>query len=372
MRELCPRLKKSVAREHSPTFMARRRTFFLVLWLSVLLANAATAQDTIVLLTAENTARQPRFLDTLRIQLAGLAKVVDGGRLQTRSHSERIDQALGAAEQHEALAAIWVEGPMPRNDGSAELLLYVVGRREDRALVDVLRVPTRSGNINGDNASPASSIDASVMRSLALKVRQVLLDLAYATDAMALSATTNTSQASASAQLHGLLLAGVIARTASGSWPAQMGLRVGVGVRVETRSLRLDLLARAHLTPASNVTSKKGSIDLQEYAPALEAILGMFANSRVELGVRAALGLDVLDASGQTSSGARGSSTSLVPVMVVGPQLGVSLSRAVELWLGIDTEWSLVRQRYAFNNDILADRAYLRGTLHLGLVLLSP
>lgn len=338
--------------------MRRNRTWLGVAtlcWLSL----CGQVQAQVVVLSAEGAAPRPAFVASLRIHLPPDTSVADGGTLRIGSPSERIEQALGAAELNDALAAVWVEGPVARRDGTGELVLYVVGRKENRAIVDVLRVST------GDS----TQLDHSVDRSLALKVSQVLSDLMHGTDVI--EATPPAAPTRDSASWRGGAYVGGLMRTGSGTVDAQPGLRVAVGARAPLPIGSIDVIGRIHLLPRARAQSEVGTITLSEVSPAIEAAWTV-AIDRWSIGASVGAQLRVIEVAGQTAAGTRGDQNASILSLNVGPVLRLALHSNVQLAFGTDVEVSLHRRRYTINDSVRGDTGRLRATLHAGLFLTVP
>lgn len=368
MQHALARLKKNVAPAHSDAPMREKRTWptlVALCWLSF--GSPLSAQ--VAVLSAEGTPPRPGFVPSLRIHLPANTPVIDGGTLRPGTSSERIEQALGAAELHAALAAVWVEGPVARRDGTGELVLYVVGRKEGRAIVDVLRVPT------GD----ANQLDDGVDRSLALKVSQVLSDLMHGGDVIdatpedgdTFDSGTGTSREDT---WRGTAQVGVLLRTPSGTVEMQPGLRVAAGVQCPSRMLglgALDLLLRIHLSPRVRDTNDAGEIELSELAPAVEAAWSIAVGS-VSLGASLGVQLRAITLSGQTALGAQGDDSTWILSLNAGPMARIALHRNLAITLGADLESSLQRRRYTINDTLTGDTGRLRAGFHASVMLAVP
>lgn len=139
-------------------------------WLSLLVgvlmggwASPAHAQEPRVLLLEPDGAPTGLHL-ALQIQLAGIATVERIPQQARASAAQRVEIAGEFARERAALCAVSVEPPPAGADGPA--ILYAVGEREGRALIEVVRVPGGAG----------PELD----RTLALKVREIVTELILA------------------------------------------------------------------------------------------------------------------------------------------------------------------------------------------------
>src|SRR5262245_107170 len=99
----------------------------------------------------------------LRIQLMGSATVEERVVAADATLGERIERAAALANSAGAQVVVWSEPALTHRDGSREAVLYVVGQRDGRALLQVVRVPGGEGH----------ELD----RTLALKVSEILPEL---------------------------------------------------------------------------------------------------------------------------------------------------------------------------------------------------
>lgn len=130
----------------------------IVLWCSSTLAAAPHV------LLWELEPSPPALLANLQIQLSSLV------RLEPRTAaaavggtSARIRAATALARSEGALAVVWIDPTIERQDGGREATLYVVGDRDGRALLEVVSVSGAQG----------PELD----RTLALKLREVLAEM---------------------------------------------------------------------------------------------------------------------------------------------------------------------------------------------------
>lgn len=343
----------------------------VALWLCA----ATSVHAQLAVLVVDGNPPRAGFIQSLRIQLPSEIAVIDAGLLNANtSTSERIEQALGAAELHQAEAAVWIEGPVARADGTHEWVLVLVGRRNDRAIVDVLRVRAPDAE--------AESVD----RSLALKVSHVLSDVARGTDviesALQSSLLAHSPEGAAEpganelaghepVRLRGLLSVGGSVRLASGSIPLQPGLRAGVGAQLSWDKELFQALLRVHLWPETTRRSDAGQITLRETTPAIE--LGWLHDwGPIAFGARTGALLRSVEVEGATAQGQGGRQRAFLFGLLVGPLASLRLHTNLRLDASVVLETSLLRQRYRVNDDELGDTGGLRLVSHAELVGVLP
>jgi hypothetical protein len=120
-------------------------------------ARPAYADAAVLLL--ESSPEPSGFFIALQIQLSGLATATRHRRERSRSAAEAIERGTELVHARRALAAVWIE----RASASSPAIVYVVGDRQGRALVEVVQVP---GNRGPD-----------LDRAAALKVRELVADM---------------------------------------------------------------------------------------------------------------------------------------------------------------------------------------------------
>lgn len=330
------------------------------LWLCALVAwMPARIQAQVAVLAAADAPARPGFVQSLRIHLPAGVSVIEAGTLRaSTSTSERIDEALTIAAAHHAHAAVWIEGPTTRADAQRELVLYVVGRRNDRAIVDVLRINT------SDDTS--SSID----RSLALKASHVLSDVARGED-LVQSDLASTGLAPARKGVSALVLLGAALHFGSGSVPMQPGLRVGAGVQLFTGAQTWGALLRMQPWSSHRTRGDGGLLALDETSYGLE-LTWLYGPGPLAFGGRVgALGRDI-EAQGTTVLGAYGQERVLIPGWIVGPSVAWTLHPNLRIDAGVIVEGSLRRHDYALNDSRMADTGRVRASLHAELVGVFP
>jgi hypothetical protein len=134
---------------------AARSCFGLALaWAWVCLAAEPTYAAEARVLVLESQAPSSGLVSALQIQLSGLAAPERLAVPAAVSAAESIERGSRLVRERGALAAVWVE----RTHAPGPVVLYVVGEREGRALVEVIRVP-------GDRGPELD-------RTIALKVRE--------------------------------------------------------------------------------------------------------------------------------------------------------------------------------------------------------
>lgn len=311
----------------------------------------------LVFRTAQSPAR-PGLVDALRIQLAGKASVEVGGELSGSALTDRIEQAVASVRKQKAALAVWVQGPVRLSDGSEELILYLVGENQGRAVVEVLRVPGSAG--------------PEVDRTLSLKTREVLDNiLADDSSSSLLRASRGRETVAASSGWGWLLDLGLAVGSQPGSDLGQCGLGMGAGARLHISDLSLAALGVFRFFPSIEIENEQGRVSYSELGPGL-AILGLLHASSLAVGLQLGSLLRLVDAEGETPAGETGSRQELVPALFSLFQVELELSLRFALRIGAGLEINLRRQRFTVNGREAADLGRLRPMAQAALVYQLP
>lgn len=366
-------------------------------------AGIASAEPTVAVLTASEGPERPGFVEALRIQLAGSAAVTPGGVLASGTQSERVEAAVEATRRAGATVSVWVEGPVVRADGRRELVVYVVGEARGRAVMEVVRTPAER---SADRPDPA------VDRSLALKVRALLGDLA--TTRGVLKATvvapgqalpvaeqdvaeqdvaeqdaaeppredeTQPERSKAAEEIEQRqeepppseegehrrstqVRVEIGPLAAVGSDGVRLGARVGAGARLAWPSLGMEIVARADWFAPSESTSADGRVEISQLAPGIE-VRGDTRLDALRIGGFVGTELRILAADGTTSGGTTGSASEIVPALLAGPYIALPLGPVFEARLALGASLALREQRFALNRVPIAEAGRLRATAAL-------
>jgi hypothetical protein len=346
-----------------------KRTSGGLVWLISLLAVssvAAQGPERVVLLEEPGQPSRTELIQALRIQLSGVA-ALDVRQMPAESSglSERIHAASQLAEAPDALVVVWAEPTMELEDGSREAVLYVVGRTQGRALVEVVRVQ------GGDSPD--------VDRSVALKVRDLVYEVQRNRAAApqnpelgleepaAPSATTPTPAPAPppAAAPWGLTAAGGVAiGTLSGL--GQWGLALAGGATFDRDPLRLS--GRLELRWFPELTAEGSGASearLSEVAPGL-LLRAQWRTSALRLGLRAGIALSFLDADAASARGV-GDDAPTVTSLLAGPELELPIAAGFGLSAALELQVRLRRQRYTVLGEELIDLGRVRPLLLLAL-----
>ena len=310
------------------------------------------AQDRVLLVPTPQGAPAAGLEHALRIQLSGIAEVsLHAVPVQGASVGERVRRAGALAAREGALLVAWVDPPLDRPDGTREVVIYAVGRREGRAVLEVVRVPGRAG--------------PDVDRTLALKLREVVDALLEARDAGqdALLVPAAPPPAIAAVGQVGVQVV-VIADTDLGQWGALGEL----GVQTELSGLQLRAGGGLALAPSVEVERAGQRVRFSELAPQLSASASVRAGA-LAIGLGTGVVLGVVQAEGLAAGGERGDRRFTLPSVraLLVAELDLTARVGVALALGVDARFQ--RQRLEVAGEPLADLGQLRPVGTLALVL---
>jgi hypothetical protein len=324
----------------------------------------AQEQDKVVLL--EDSAQPPRpgLSHALRIQLLDVAAVDVRQWPETSGFSERIQVANGVAAEPGALVVVWAEPTVELPDGSREAVLYVVGREQGRALMEIVRVPGGSG--------------PDVDRSLAIKVGEVVHEVRTNRERAAREMMLEPAPAPASAlpPPHaaaepaeagwGLTAAlGAVAGPLGGSEFGQWGMRAGAGAAYRSGDVRISGLAELSWFPRLRIARGSSQVRFDELGPGLLARAQLREGS-VWLGLRTGAGLSWIDADAQSAS-SDGEASELVATWLVGFDAEIEIVGGLGLAAAIELQGREPRRRFAVEGEHVVDLGRLRPLALLAL-----
>lgn len=330
-------------------------------WLTagfILIAGAARvqAEDRVVLL--DDPARpSPGLVSALRIQLTGVAELDVRQDPEMAGVSKRVQVASQLAQADDVLVVTWAEPAVELADGSREAVLYVVGHKQGRALLEVVRVPGGEGPV--------------VERSLALKLRELVDEVrqnreqAAAADVM-LEAAPPPPAGRWDAVV---AVAGAVAPLAD-SDVGQWGARMSGGAAFRDGGLRLAGLLQVAVFPQLEIAQGPSRVRLYEIAPSLLA-RAQLQHGALWFGLRLGPELSAVKAEGKSANG-QGETSEVVASLLVGAEVELQLGAGVGVAAAIDLQGRFKRQRFTVDSDRVVDLGRVRPVASLGLTWNGP
>jgi hypothetical protein len=340
---------------------------------------ALAADGEASLLVLENAAApQPRLLAALRIQLGATVRVDVRELPRTGALPAQLAEASRLARDEARTAVMWVDATSEQL-ASRLALLYVVGQRDGRALVEVVRVPAGRG--------------PDLERVLALKVGELLAEMRSA-PAHPLSPPMATSSV-----MPPMAATGTVPPLAAGStpppmaaeleWQAGLALgprlstvlgasltRFGVGALASTAwsfgDVRAGIGVGLDWYPTARRERAGAVLDVYELAPLTRAELTL-RQPLVDVSLHTGLALDSIVVEGRTARATTGRSPAFSLAWLVGAgverALGMHLALAAFAELAVQAR----RQYFAVNGEEALDLGRVRLTVGIELRLrLSP
>jgi hypothetical protein len=327
------------------------------------------AQDAdIVLVLGPESPLRTRFLSALQIELGDVYQVRASDQPVPEALPARIAFATELVESERASATVWIEAA--GNERVA--ILYVVGRRAGRALLEVVQAPDARG--------------LDLERMLSIKLAELLAQL-RSDGAHPLNPVTQAPPPRAADAAPKLTAADVnpppkAAKTNLRAWGAmslgprfQAGLgtgwsRFGLGAALAPElsfdSLRIALGLGVDLYPALDVRANGSEVSLSEVAPRVFAGLTWFS-SAVSVSLQGGATWSFMSVHGRTPRGYENGDT----VSGLGGFVALCAERAFSstLALGARAELHSAARRLSFDvNDVtVLDRGRLQFTLGLDL-----
>jgi hypothetical protein len=340
------------------------KSSFVVILGGLLWAAGAHADDRVLLL--ENVGQPSQALSTaLGVQLIGVAELQVRGMPEVAVLPARIRAARELGQREDALLVVWAEKSVDLPDGTQEAVLYAVGQREGRALLEVVRVP---GGLGPD-----------MDRTLALKVREMVDELhrnqaRTPSEAMLQPVRPPPPKPTAPSSAQGprfgaeLGLGGLAAVGGPPAGePARWGAAATGGPVMLDEPLRLS--ARAELSWLPPVTAQRAGAQVRfgELVPAL-VLHGQLRQGPLWLGARTGFGLAFVDATGSTSStGLSAHRTVRTALWLVGLELELPVAAGFGLLLGVELRARFRNQRFEVNGNEVVDLGRLRPLVGLAL-----
>jgi hypothetical protein len=321
------------------------------------LAGSVQAQPRVAVLTGPDGAERPGFVDQLRIQLGGEASVVRGGAVVGSTQSERVQAASAEMSRVDASLGVWLQGPVARSDGDREFVMLVVGRKQDRAVLEVVRLRT------GDD-------DPALDRSLALKLQSILRELpaegGVIGSGVAPAASEPPAEAPTPQRVHVLIELGALLAGPNGSTGVRPGLHGALGARLDMDAWSVDLAGGVLWLASIDERSAGARVQQSELAPFATLRAGAHVDT-VRLGGLLSVQLRIVQAEGSTALGTQGRETVLLTALAAGPELVWSLTQTLSLRAAVPLQLSLRRERFAVNGEVIAETSRFRPSATLAL-----
>jgi len=323
----------------------------------------------VLVLSPETEPPPPRFVQELGIHLADTAEVLPGPAVSGVTLPAKVDSAVRAVDAGDATLAVWVERGGKTKGGELEFVLYIVGRREGRLLVEVFRVPAKEG----------PDLD----RTLALKVGEVL-DRALRKETQTTAAngwlapeipeTPEPLPATPEPVRQRRWLAELDGRWGGGGdAPAsQSGAALAGGVRWRRDQLALEvLLAVGFDGGLEELEDLDGTVTTDEVTAAACARL-LAKVGPVWAGGGLSAGARFVDAEGTTPRGTTGSDWIAVPTVTAAADVRFPIGRSLEVRGAAGMEWSPDRVTLTVNQQPVVDLGRVRAVAEVALVFSIP
>jgi hypothetical protein len=331
---------------------------FLVWLASSLCCLTAFASPSRVLLL-EPLGPRPALRDALRIQLARSAEIVVEPIADPAGTAARLRAARALLEARGARLALWIDEESVHGD-EREAVVHFVAGGADRSLVDVVRVRAESA--------------AELERAIAVKAVEVLEaieggkpDLGRAF-VRAPRGDTRPARATSLRPTAELTLLGA---SGAGTASAQLGLQIGAGVAARSAGWAGDVIVAVRAATPLETSAPVGSLDARE-AGLVGAVRARWVSGSFEVGGAATAGVRAIVVDGTTRGGNTGRADETVPIVALGTELRLLLSRGFHLRVAGGAEVALLRQRFTLNGEPVLDLGRSRALWELGVVGILP
>jgi hypothetical protein len=314
----------------------------------------STARPSVLLLDDEAHDRAG-LLASLQIQLADLAEVRVRHDLVPGGTAERVTAAGDPARRDGATLVVWSDDPFVTAEGS-QAVLYAVGERDGRALLEVVRVPGGAG--------------PDMDRTLAIKVRELIEDIQRdaraRASALALSPPPSAAGAQSARPPRVRLEAGALVATQKRSRLGQWGAELHAGPAWQSARTGFGIELGMTWYPELLTRRSGARVSLSELVPELRA-LGQLRVAPMWLGVHGAFGWALVDAEGRTAKGASAERHASCAVWTLGLDAELPLGDGFALALALDLQGHFVNRAFAVNALQITELAALRPALGVAL-----
>ena len=345
----------------------------------------AQEQEPVVLLQ-EHARSQAGLATALRIQLGSTPVQVQPWPA-SYSLPERIRAAGELAQETHAFAVVWTEPALKLGDGSRLAVLYVVGRHEGRAVLEVVRVPGEHGpDLDRTLALKVSAVLDELRRSALAAPSGALLNAAppvaepapeLAQPPAAPPEQPSTLDYNEPAEAldegprpHWLASARAGLRAGAQLSPGWLrwGLSGALGPELAFDHWSASLRVGLDVYPSAETTNLAGSISVFEVAPSLLAAV-RWTWPAFSVGARAGAEIAFIGASARSASGRPGEQSVSTLSWMLGLELERALSEAIGIAATFDAHLHTLRRTFSVNDTVVADLG--RSQFVVGLELIA-
>jgi hypothetical protein len=335
-------------------------------------------------LVLEQSGAPRGFLVALQIQLSGLAQPERLVVAPLASAADAIERASQLVRDQGALAAVWVDRSPSQAGGP--VVAYVVGDRQGRALIEVVRVPgDRGPELERTTALKVRELVAAMQRGQAARAEAGQLLQTDQPPPTAAQASGAEAQPPAGAQPSAALpseqpdepspttpawTAFASAGVRLGSQPdlglGRWGFGLGAGPVLVLRQVRLAVALGFDAFPSIEVERAGNSARFWEWTVGA-ALHAQMRSGPLWLGARAGPQLVGVDAHGTTRAGNPGNAAPTSWALSLGLDAEVPLTRFVSLLAGVQLQAVARRLHLDVNDAELVDLGRVRARLGLEL-----
>jgi hypothetical protein len=333
----------------------RSTTFFasvlgICAWVLPCAPVAAKGVDVVLVLDADSKV-SAGFLSALQIELGDAYRVNVAPRTVPAALPARIALATELVESERALATVWIEdgSPQPRS-----ALLYVVGRRAGRALLEVVQAPDTG--------------DLDLPRMLSIKLAELLSQLRSGTlhplQPQPVAPPPAAEPEPPRPRVWGALSLGPRFDVGLGAGWSRFGLGAGLAPELSFGSLRLALGLGIDWYPSLQVRANSSEVSLSEATPRVFLGASWFTPG-VAFAFQAGPTWSIMSVTGRTPRGLEHGDT--LDALGLSFALSAERSFASTLSLGARLELHVAERRLHFdvNEESVLDRG--RWRLSLGI-----
>jgi hypothetical protein len=304
----------------------------------------------VVLIQPESEPPRPGLEPALRIQMRGTAEVIAVPNAFPSDMPARLSAASALAEEHDADWVLWTDPPQTTPPESEQAVLYLVGRQNGRALIEVVRVPGGEG--------------PEVDRSLALKVHELIDVREGAAYALGNAEVPEPEGERKRVQLW--LEAGAQGGL-EGDGGAAFDVLVAIGPSLSTPAFVVALPIELAIGLPRNIERGGDEVSWTELGATVWLKLGTRLGSAV-LGGGLGAKLALTDVEGTTQTGRQGTATALLPSVAASLDGELPLSASLGARLALGAELRFKRQHFLIEGEDVGDTGRVMPFARLSVV----
>jgi hypothetical protein len=326
---------------------------------------AAPSLVKVLLIQPENAPVRPGLEPSLRIQLRGTAELEVETVAWPAELPARVADATRRAQARGVEWVVWADPPLvdPEDPSANEVsVVYLVGKRQDRALIEVVRVPGGEG--------------PDVDRSLALKVHELIGvrdGAAYALGNAPLPQpepppVETPAPVSERGRTVALFFEVGPQLASEGNAGAVLDLVLAAGPGLRGERFALDVPIEVQVGLGRSVEDARGEVSWNETSVGLALRGALRLSGALRAGAFAGVVIGFANAEGVSPAGVRGEATETLPALNFGLEGELVLLGPLSARAAFGLTQRIKRQRFAIDGQDVADLGRLLPSARVSLL----